>query len=228
MKIMIVEDELKVLHFLKNGLEGAEISVDTASSIAELFGNLLSVSYDAIVLDRLLAGVDSLPYIPDIRKKSPRTKIIVLSALAEVEEKVEGLAGGADDYVGKPFHMTELIARLRTVCRREQTEPGSRDLLLKVQDLTLKLDSQRVERAGKRIDLTAKEYKLLAFLARKPNRIYSKSEIINSVWELQYHPESNVVEVVINHLRNKIDKGFDPPLIHSKRGVGYWLGDKDL
>lgn len=228
MKTMVVEDEVKVLNFLKQGLNSSEMTVDTASSLDELFSNLLSASYDVIVLDRLLGGVDAVRYIPEIRKKAPDTKILVLSALSEVDEKVEGLLAGADDYLGKPFHLSELIARIRALCRRGGPGRSEKDNMMVYKDITIKLDSQRVERSGMRIELTPKEYKLLVFMVSKPNKIFSKTEIINNVWELQYYPESNVVEVVVNHLRSKIDKGFDAQLIHSRRGVGYWLGDPDL
>lgn len=227
MKILVVEDESKVLTFLRKGLSSSEISTDTASNLSELFSNLLSVHYDAIVLDRLLGGVDSMGYIPEIKKKAPHTRIIILSALSDVDEKVDGLASGADDYVGKPFHLAELIARLRAVCRRHDAHSLFQTNTLQLKDLRIHLDTQKIERAGKRIDLTAKEYKLIVFLVRKPNRIYSKAEILNAVWELEHYPESNVVEVVITHLRSKIDKGFDTALIHSKRGGGYWAGDKE-
>jgi DNA-binding response OmpR family regulator len=224
-KVLIVEDEAKVRNFLKKGLDASEFAVDTAADLDEVFGNFLSVEYDAIVLDRLLDGVDSLKSIPSIKKQFPQTRIIVLSALSEVDEKIAGLTTGADDYLGKPFHIAELIARLRAVCRRDQ---DGVDHLINYADMTVDLDTQKVTRAGVKIDLTAKEYKLLVFLMKKPGRVHSKTEIIDNVWDLQYYPESNVVEVVINHLRGKIDKSFSPPLIHSRRGTGYWLGDKDL
>jgi DNA-binding response OmpR family regulator len=228
MKVLVVEDEAKVLKFIQKGLSNSEISVDTSTSIDELFSNLLSISYDAIVLDRLLKGVDSIRYLSEIKKKAPQAKIIVLSALSEVDDKVEGLTSGADDYLGKPFHIDELLARLRALCRRGNADQTGKDHILTFKDLTINLDNQKVERGGKRIELTAKEYKLLVYLVKKPNRVFPKTELINKVWELNYYPESNVVEVVVNHLRSKVDKGYETPLIHSKRGVGYWAGDKDV
>jgi two-component system OmpR family response regulator len=229
MKVLVVEDEVKVRRFIKRGLGTSEMTVDTASAIDEVFANMLSVKYDVIVLDRLLGGVDAIKYIAEIKKHSPETKIIVLSALAEVDDKVNGLATGADDYLGKPFHLTELAARIRALHRRAQAEAAAAGSnTLAHGDIVVKLDSQRVERAGKRINLTPKEYKLLVFMMGRPNRVFSKSELINDVWELQYYPESNVVEVVVNHLRSKIDKGFPKPVIHSRRGVGYWFGDADI
>lgn len=228
MKVLIVEDEPKVLNFLKKGLSSSEISVDVASNLDELFSTLLSHSYDAIVLDRLLGGVDAMTAISRIRTRSPSTKILILSALSDVDDKVVGLSSGADDYLGKPFEISELIARLRAVCRRVSADPEGRDNILRYKDLTIYLDTQRVERNGTRILLTAKEYKLLAFLIKKPNRVYSKPELLSNIWEIQYYPESNVIEVLVNHLRNKVDKDFEPKLIHSRRGTGYWAGDADL
>lgn len=227
MKVLIVEDETKVRNFLKNGLDSSEFSVDTAGDLDEMFSNFLSVQYDAIVLDRLLDGVDSMKSIPRIKQEFPQTRIIVLSALSDIDDKIAGLTTGADDYLGKPFHIAELIARLRAVCRRHQGDMQGSDHLIGFGDVKVNLDTQKVERAGKKIDLTAKEYKLLVFLLKKPGHVHSKTDIIDNVWDLQYYPESNVVEVVINHLRGKIDRGFQTPLIHSKRGTGYWLGSKD-
>ena len=226
MKILLAEDEKKVQVFITKGLENAEFSVDAVSTLDELFANLLTISYDIIILDRLLKGRDALKYIPHIKEKNPNCKILILSAMSEVDEKVAGLEGGADDYMAKPFHLNELLARIRVMSRKNTAVP-TRDNILLYEDLKIKLDSQKVERAGKHIELTPKEYKLLVTLLKKPNRIFSKMEIINEVWEIQYFPESNVVEVFMNHLRSKINKGFASALIHSKRGAGYWLGDKN-
>ena len=226
MKILIVEDEAKVLNFVKKGLTSAGMTVDCAKTVDEVFSSMMSVEYDVMVLDRLLKGVDSLRYLAEIRKKSPKAKIIILSALNDVEDKVKGLSEGADDYLGKPFNLTELIARIQAVSRRTSDDGASNTIVF--EDLLIKLDSQRVERSGKRLDLTAKEYKLLSLLAKNPNKIYSKSQLLDQVWELQYYPESNVVEVVVNHLRSKLDKEFTKPLLQSRRGVGYWIGAPDL
>lgn len=227
MKVLVVEDEKKVLSFLQKGLSSSEISVDTASNLDELFAALMSVTYDAIVLDRLLGGVDAMTAISRIRTRAPSTKILILSALSDVDDKVEGLSSGADDYLGKPFEISELIARLRAICRRTAAGEG-KDNVLRYKDLTIYLDTQRVERNGTRIQLTAKEYKLLVFLIKKPNRIFSKVELLSNIWEIQYYPESNVIEVLVNHLRNKVDKDFEPKLIHSRRGIGYWGGDANV
>ncbi|MBX7148688.1 response regulator transcription factor [bacterium] len=226
MKIIAVEDEAKVLNFIQKSLSQGDITVDPAKNIDELYGSLLSAKYDVIILDRLLNGVDSLTHIAEIRKKAPESKILILSALSDVDEKVKGLSGGADDYLAKPFHVQELLARIRALTRRAGDTPQNNSLTF--EDINVQLDTQRVSRSGKKVDLTAKEYKLLTFLMKKPNRIFSKAELINQVWELNFYPESNIVEVVVNHLRNKIDKGFEKTLLHSRRGTGYWIGEKDL
>ena len=227
MKLMVVEDEKKVLNFIKKALSNAEFAVDSAYNLDEMFSNMLSAKYDVIVLDRMLGGIDAIKYVPDIKKKSPGTKIIVLSALSEVEDKVCGLSSGVDDYLGKPFHLSELIARVRALLRRTEDDHRKGNILT-FKDLVVDLESQLVKRKDKKIELTPKEYKLLIYLMRKPNRIASKTELLNEVWELQHYPESNVLEVAINHLRGKVDKSHDQPLIHSKRGVGYWFGDNEL
>lgn len=226
MNVLIVEDEIKVQNLIKQGLKTAGIDSDAAGSLEEMFVQLEESVYDAMILDRLLHGSDSLPKIAQLKKKYPSMHIIILSALSDVDEKVDGLSGGADDYLGKPFQIKELVARLHALSRRGGKSEADKNHTLKFGDIVVNLDSQSVERQGKRLDLTAKEFKLLVYLMREPGKIATKSELIDSVWELQYHPESNIVEVLVNHLRSKIDKGFDQPLIHSKRGTGYWFGEK--
>lgn len=226
MKVLIVEDEQKVQNFLKKGLTEKGFAADGASDLDEIFHRLESSHYDAIILDRLLSGVDALAHLARIREKAPGTRIIVLSALSDVDDKIDGLTTGADDYLGKPFHLSELVARLEAITRRDIVEGQQGEDLIRVGDLTIHLDSQSAERGATQIELTAKEYKLLVYLAKRTNRVFSKDDLVKNVWNLKHVPESNVVEVVINRLRNKIDKGSAGPLIHSRRGVGYWVGDK--
>lgn len=226
MRILVVEDERKVRTFIRNALEQEGCVVDDVSTFDELLETLRSTSYDAIILDRLLHGKDSVSRITEIRVTQPQAKILVLSALSEVDNRVEGLTEGADDYLGKPFHVAELIARLRAITRRDQAkEPQDSAHVIRYGDLRIDLASQRVFRGDKKIELTGKEFRILCLLARYPGKVYSKSSILDRVWDLNHYPESNVVEVFMANLRSKLDKGFDPPLIHSKRGVGYWFGD---
>lgn len=225
MKVIVVEDESKVRKFIKEALVGSGMVVDGLSSFEDLMAAIQVSSYDVVILDRLLMGHDCVDSISAIRRHSPDMKILVLSALSEVDDKVKGFAEGADDYLGKPFHISELIARVRSLMRRSEIGRGkNRDAVIEYKDLKVDLDSQRVYRGGKRLDLTGKEFRTLCLLARKPGQVFSKFKILDEVWDMNHFPESNVVEVTIANLRNKIDKDLKP-LIHSRRGVGYWLGD---
>ena len=223
MKILVAEDEKKVQKFIRQALEEAGMVVDTVITYTELLAALKANTYDALVLDRLLQGHDTLESIQIIRQQTPNIKILVLSALSDVEEKVKGLTEGADDYLGKPFHVSELLARLRTIARRPTTT-STKDTLIIYQDLKIDLGTQKVFRSETRLDLTSKEFKILCLLARHPGQIFSKTNILDQVWDLNHYPESNIVEVTIANLRSKIDKG-NKPLIQSRRGVGYWLGE---
>ncbi len=227
MKILIVEDEKKVQQFLKKGLGNSNMTVEAVSTIKDMIALLANNVYDVLILDRMLGGVDSVAYLADVRKKVPKAKIIILSALSEVDDKVEGLSHGADDYLSKPFHIDELVARINALTRRGAGE-GTGNTVLTLQDLTIYLDSQRVERAGKRLSLTAKEYKLLALLVKNTDKIFSKNDLLKEVWEISYDPGSNIVEVLVNHLRAKVDKDFPVALVHSRRGDGYWAGTAPL
>jgi two-component system copper resistance phosphate regulon response regulator CusR len=223
MKVLVVEDEVKVRNFIQQALTGAGMVVDAVSTRSELLAALKTCPYDLLIMDRMVKGNDLVDSIPEIRKSSADLKILVLSALTEVEEKVKGLTEGADDYLGKPFHLSELIARIRTLTRREGQK--GKDTLVSYQDLKIDLETQRVLRGTKRIDLTAKEYRLLCLLIRHPGRIFSRMDLLDQVWDMNHYPESNVVEVTVASLRSKLDKEFKTPLIQSRRGAGYWLGE---
>lgn len=225
MKILLAEDQPKVQSFIKQALEEAGMVVDAVSTLTDLLTSLKTSSYEAIVLDRMLRGSDSLEVIAEIKRSHPQLKILVLSAISEVEEKVRGLTEGADDYLGKPFHVSELIARLRSLTRRGKSQNHAKATHLTYEDLHINLESQRVTRAGKRIDLTGKEFRMLCLFTKYPGKIFSRMDLLDQVWDMNHFPESNVVEVTIATLRSKIDKEFKP-LIHSRRGVGYWLGEE--
>ncbi|MBI5298761.1 MAG: response regulator transcription factor [Deltaproteobacteria bacterium] len=222
MKILVAEDEKKVRKFIRQALEEAGMVVDSVTTHSELLAALKANTYDALILDRLLQGHDTINSIQSIRKESPTMKILFLSALSDVEEKVKGLTEGADDYLGKPFHVSELLARLRTITRRPTS--SIKDTMLVYEDLKIDLGTQKVFRKENRIDLTSKEFRILCLFARHPGQIFSKTSILDQAWDLNHFPESNIVEVTIANLRAKIDKGFKP-LIQSRRGVGYWLGE---
>lgn len=226
MKILIAEDEPKVRDFVKKAVEEAGMVVDDVATVDDLLAAVRTNTYETLILDRLLKGKDSLDSLSELRKMAPQTKILMLSALSEVEDKVKGLTEGADDYLGKPFHVAELIARLRSLGRRTDGEGrAGKDTILQYESLKIDLSTQRVFRDEKRIDLSAKEFRLLCTLARHPGQVFSKMDLLDQVWDMNHFPESNVVEVTIAGLRAKIDKGHKP-LIHNRRGVGYWLGEE--
>lgn len=228
MRILIVEDETKVRNFIRQALADAGMTVDAVAASSEMLSAIKTGHYEVVVLDRLVPGNDLLDLLPEIKRSNPSLKVLVLSALAEVEEKVKGLTEGADDYLSKPFHVAELIARIRSLSRREDRQSQAnkiiRDTVLEFGDLRIDLETQRVTRGKKRVDLTGKEFKLLCLLLRYPGRVFSKMELLDQVWDMNHFPESNVVEVTVASLRSKVDKGFKP-LVQSRRGSGYWLGD---
>jgi len=224
-RVLVVEDEPKVREFISQALTQAGMTVDALPDLAELKTALSTRSYDLLVLDRLLQGRDSLHSVLELRRHAPSIKILVLSALSEVDEKVRGLSEGADDYLGKPFHVSELIARARALLRRtEGKEAGHKATELHFEDLRIDLEKQKVYREGKAVELTGKEFRLLCLLAKSPGQVFSKSMLLDQVWDMNHFPESNVVEVTIANLRSKLDHG-GKALIHSRRGVGYWLGE---
>jgi DNA-binding response OmpR family regulator len=226
MKILVVEDEKKVRHFIRQALEEAGMTVDAVESSEDMLLSLAGSRYEVMVLDRLLGGRDSVGVVASLKRAHPEIRVLILSALSEVDDRVVGLTEGADDYLGKPFHVAELVARVRSLGRRAADEMrGERSTAIAYGDLTIDLERQRVQRGGKRIELTGKEFKILCLLARHPGQIFSKTAILDQVWDFNHHPESNIVEVTIANLRSKLERGFGP-LIRSRRGVGYWLGEE--
>lgn len=223
MKILLAEDEPKVRKFVGEALRQAGMVVDEVEDYLSLLTAAQTYSYDVLVLDRMLAGKDILEGLEKFREKSPQAAILILSALSEVQDRVKGLGEGADDYLGKPFHVTELIARVRALGRRkEQGQAGQKANRLEIGDLKVDLQTQKVFLSEKRIDLSGKEFRLLCLLMRHPGQVFSKSELLDQVWEMQEFPESNVVEVTVANLRNKLGKSGYPTIL-SKRGAGYWL-----
>lgn len=231
-RVLVAEDEPKVQKFIKAGLEQSGMTVDCVDSLENVENSLTTQAYEVIVLDRLLKTQDSAYSIPRLRKIGTPPKILILSALSEVEDRVTGLDYGADDYLAKPFHVSELVARVRTLARRgEMAKEEARDSLLKVGDLQIKLETQEVYRGQIPIHLTAKEFKILTLLAKFPQKIFSKTELLDRIWGVNFDPESNVVEVAMTRLRSKMNPAETKPLIHTKRGGGYWLGtgtDSDI
>jgi two-component system, OmpR family, response regulator len=226
LNVLVVEDEPKVQRFVRKALESAGMQVESIDRLDDLDAMMERVPFDIVVLDRLLGRRDSLPIVGPLKKKFPNLKILFLSALGDLDQRVAGLEMGADDYLPKPFHVTELVARVRALSRRPAGEEAL-DNTVRFADLEIHLDAQEVRRSGKAISLTAKEFKLLTLLARKPQKVFSREELLDRVWGVNSDPGSNVVEVTVNRLRSKLDEGAESSLIHTKRGSGYWFGDRE-
>jgi two-component system copper resistance phosphate regulon response regulator CusR len=221
MRILVVEDDRKVASFIHDGLAQEGYAVDVLHDGNHAGEQALACDYDAVVLDLMLPGRSGFQVLRDIRARKATVPILILTAKDSLEERVAGLDSGADDYMVKPFALAELSARLRAVLRRGT----ARENTLRVAGLEMDTVRRTVRRDGKSIDLKPKEYALLEFLVRNSDRPVTKSLIIEHVWNIHFDSVSNVVEVNINALRNKIDRGFDRPLIHTIRGVGYILTD---
>jgi DNA-binding response OmpR family regulator len=222
MRVLVVEDDRKVASFIRTGLEQEGHAVDLLDDGRDAADHAATIDYDAVVLDLMLPGRSGLQVLRDIRAVKASLPVLILTAKASLEERVTGLDAGADDYMTKPFALAELTARLRALLRRG----APRETVLRVGDLEVDTIRRRVRRAATTIDLKPKEYALLEFLIRHADRPVTKSLIIEHVWDIHFDSVSNVVEVHINSLRNKIDRPFAFPLIHTIRGVGYTLTDQ--
>lgn len=222
MRVLVVEDDRKVASFIQRGLEQEGFAVDVLHDGDDAAVQAEIVGYDCVVLDLMLPGRSGFQVLRDIRARKPDLAVLILSAQASPEERIAGLNGGADDYMGKPFVLAELSARIRALLRRGKP----RETKLHVGDLEVDTTRRRVSRGGRPIDLKPKEYALLEFLAQNCDRPVTRAHIIEHVWDIHFDSISNVVEVHINSLRNKIDRGAPAPLIHTVRGVGYMLTDK--
>jgi heavy metal response regulator len=220
MKILVIEDEKKVANFIKKGLEEEHYAVDTAFDGEEGLYMAEVNEYDLIILDLMIPKIDGLEVLKTIRGKKNSVPILVLTARNTVEDKVKGLDAGCDDYLTKPFAFMEFLARIRAILRREKTD---KEPLLKIADLTLSLVTHKVMRQGREIDLTSKEYALLEYLMRNPDKVLTRTMISEHVWDYHFDSMTNVVDVYVNYLRKKIDKDFEPKLIHTIRGIGYMM-----
>jgi two-component system OmpR family response regulator len=218
MKILVVEDEKKIAAFVRKGLEAAGFVVDVSHHGDEGYTMATTSPYDAIILDIMLPGRDGLSILKNLRQRKMAVPVILLTARSELNERLEGLNLGADDYLTKPFFIEELIARLHVVTRRAA---GTGQSLITVADLTINLLTREVSRGGREIELTAREFQLLEHLARAPGRVLSRAQICERVWSYDFDPGTNLVDVYIQRLRRKIDAGDEPKLIETIRGVGY-------
>jgi two-component system OmpR family response regulator len=224
MKILIVEDDVTVAQYINKGLKESGHSPDVANDGKQ--GLLLAMSnkYDVIVLDRMLPHIDGLTLISTIRASGDKTPAVILSAKNKVEDKVKGLRSGADDYMTKPFAFEELLARIEIVASRQTAIPPTITEIV-LGELKLDLINRRVTRNNTVIDLQSKEFKLLEFLLKNKGNIVTRTMLLEKVWEYNFDPQTNVIDVHISRLRNKIDKGFSYPIIETIRGAGYLISD---
>ncbi|MDH5523926.1 MAG: response regulator transcription factor [Desulfobulbaceae bacterium] len=221
MRILVVEDDIKIASFITMGLTQAGFVVDQVANGEEGLALALNGEYDAAVLDIMLPKLDGLTLLDELRRQQVNTPVLILSAKRSVEDRVKGLQAGGDDYLTKPFAFSELLARVQALIRRTSASPEA--TTLKVGDLTLDKLRREVVRGNKPIDLQPREYSLLEYLMHNQGRVVSKTIILEQVWDYNFDPQTNVVDVLICRLRNKIDREFDRKLIHTIRGVGYVL-----
>lgn len=220
MRVLVIEDETKVGLFIKRALEEESYAVDLCEDGAKGLEMALAVNYDLLVVDVMLPSMSGLDVLKSIRRERIHTPVLILSAQSQIDQRVKGLDAGADDYLTKPFAIDELLARVRALLRRGASEsPG----ILQVEDLILNPATRDVTRGGQRIDLTLKEYALLEYLMRHNGRVLTRPMISEHVWNQDFDTFTNVIDVYVNYLRNKIDRGRAKKLIHTIRGSGYML-----
>ncbi len=221
MKVLVIEDDPHVAGFLVKALRETGASVDHAADGKEGLFLASAAPYDVMVVDRMLPGLDGLAIVRTLRAAGDRTPVLVLSALGEVDHRVEGLRAGGDDYLVKPFAFSELQARIEALLRRGRTEaPATR---LQVADLELDLLGRTVTRAGRPVDLQPREFRLLEYLMRHAGQVVTRTMLLEHVWDYHFDPQTNVIDVHVSRLRRKIDRDFDTPLLHTVRGAGYVL-----
>jgi two-component system OmpR family response regulator len=224
MKLLLIEDDVRAADYVAKGLREEGHSVDHAADGAEGLTLALAGRYDVIVADRMLPYMDGLAVVQALRAQGVKTPILILSALAKVDDRVKGLRAGGDDYLTKPFAFAELLARIEVLQRRSTaTEPATR---LRVADLEMDLVGRKVTRAGQPVELTAREFRLLEYLMRHAGQVVTRTMLLESVWDLHFDPQTNVIDVHISRLRQALDRSGAPPLIHTVRGSGYVLEER--
>lgn len=223
MRVLLVEDDPHTAAFIGKGLREDGHTVEHAGDGKAGLFLATTETFDAIVLDRMLPALDGLVLLQTLRGAGNRTPLLLLTALGEVDHRVEGLRAGADDYLVKPFAYAELSARLDGIVRRHRDESQREPRRLQVGDLELDLLARDARRAGKRIELQPREFRLLEYLMRQAGRVVTRTMLLEAVWDYHFDPQTNVIDVHISRLRQKIDHGFDRPLLHTVRGAGYRL-----
>jgi len=223
MRILLVEDEKKVADIIVRGLKAERYAVDVCHDGQQGWESADAYDYDLIILDLMLPSLSGTEILDRVRRKNSQVPILILTARDGMDDKVKNFELGADDYLTKPFAFAELLLRVKALLRRG---PVNRSSVLRVGDLEIDRLSQKVKRAGKKIDLTGKEYSLLEYLATHPGRVFSRTMIIEHVWDQSFQGLTNIVDVYVRHLREKIDDPFPNKLLHTVRGVGYSLSDE--
>lgn len=224
MKILIVEDEPKVAKFVKNGLEENQYNVDVANDGLKAEKLAHSNKYDLYIVDIIIPHLNGIELCKRLKKQNPNIPVLMLTALGTTDDKLNGFDAGADDYLVKPFEFRELLARIKVLLKRSNVSVEQLSKLI-FEDLELDLDKKVAIRGGQEIKLTAKEVKLLEYFMRNRGKVLSRNDIAEKVWDIDYEFDTNVVDVYINFLRKKIEKGFDKKMIHTRVGLGYIFGD---
>jgi two-component system OmpR family response regulator len=221
MRILVIEDDEETAGYIAKGLRQSGYFVDVAADGSDGLFQAVREAYDLAIVDRMLPALDGLSVVQALRSAGKRTPVLFLSAMAEVRDRVDGLRGGGDDYLTKPFAFSELLARVEALLRRPAGR--STETVLRVADLELDLRSHRVKRGGRPIDLQPREFKLLHYLMEHAGQVVTRTMMLEQVWDCHFDLQTNVIDVHISRLRQKIDKDFDPPLLHTVRGTGYSL-----
>ena len=223
MRILIIEDDHDVSAFIAKGLKEARHSTDIASNGKDGLFLATTENYDVLIVDRMLPELDGLSIIKTLRALEKSTPILILSALGDVDDRVNGLRSGGDDYLVKPFAFSELLARVEIIGRRQQKQVET--TTLHAQNLEVDLMTRKVTRGDNLIDLQTREFSLLEYLLKNKNRVVTRTMLLENVWDYHFDPQTNVIDVHISRLRSKIDKGFDTPIIQTVRGAGYIIED---
>lgn len=226
MRLLLIEDDTAAADYLRQGLTEAGHVADAAYDGETGLQLALENDYDVLVIDRMLPRRDGLAIVRMLRADGRTTPVLLVSALGQVDQRVEGLRAGGDDYLVKPYAFSELLARVEALARRAQPASAAAPGVLKVADLELDLERRRVTRAGQILRLQPRELRLLEYLMRRAGRVVTRTMLLEQVWDLHFDPQTNVVDSQISRLRAKIDREFDAPLLHTLRGIGYRLGDE--
>lgn len=224
MRLLLIEDDVEAAKYLAKGLRESGYAVDVAADGRDGLAQATEGHHDLIIADRQLPLLDGLAVVQTLRKRDMKVPVLILSALGAVDDRIDGLRAGGDDYLTKPFAFGELLARIEALLRRGAG--ATITTRLKVADLELDLLGRTVTRAGRRIDLTTKEFQLLEFLARRQGQVVTRTMLLEGVWDLHFDPQTNVIDVHMSRLRNAVDREFPKPLIHTVRGAGYVLRDE--